>query len=71
MAGSKEQKNCLLPCTLKHLSFLKPFFEKWKMRGIVEKTHLKRNSGIPKDCFSFGLCDSQKAFSSWYFGKKN
>ena len=29
-------------------SFLKPFFEKWVMRGIMEKAMLKRNGGIPK-----------------------
>ena len=46
---------------------LKPFFEKWEMRGIMEKAMLKKNGGIPKGCFSFGLCDSQKVFSDWYF----
>jgi hypothetical protein len=48
-------------------SFLRPFFEKWEMRGIMEKEMLKTNGGIPKGCFSFGLCDKQKAFASWFF----
>lgn len=51
-------------------SFVRPFFEKWELRGIIEKSFLKRHGGIPKGCFSFGLCDSQKAFSSWYFKKE-
>jgi len=50
--------------------FLKPFFEKWAMRGIVDKSHLKRHGGIPRGCFYFGLCDSQKAFAEWYFKKE-
>ena len=49
------------------LSFIKPFFEKWVMRGIMEKEMLKKHGGIPKGCFSFGLCDTQKAFASWFF----
>lgn len=48
-------------------SFLKPFFEKWVMRGILEKELLKTNGGIPKGCFSFGLCDTQKAIALWFF----
>ncbi len=48
-------------------SFHKPFFEKWTMRGMIDKQHLKRHVGIPQCSFSFGLCDSQKAFVSWYF----
>jgi hypothetical protein len=50
--------------------FLKPFFEKWVMRGIVEKLCLKRHGGIPRGCFSFGLCESQKVFATWYFKKE-
>jgi hypothetical protein len=48
-------------------SFLKPWFEKWNMLGIVEKAYLKKFGGIPKGYFSFGLCDSQKSFASWFF----
>jgi hypothetical protein len=50
-------------------SFLRPWFEKWVNKGIIEKSNLKRFGGIPKGCFSFGLCDSQKAFSVWYFNR--
>jgi hypothetical protein len=49
-------------------SFLKPWFEKWVNRGIIQKGHLKRYGGIPRGCFSFGLCDTQKAFVLWLFG---
>jgi hypothetical protein len=51
-------------------SFLKPFFEKWVIRGIVQKTHLKRHGGVPKGCFSFGLCDKQKEFAAYYFNRE-
>ncbi|MCW4019378.1 MAG: hypothetical protein NWF00_11990 [Candidatus Bathyarchaeota archaeon] len=51
-------------------SFLKPFFEKWTMRGIMEKSDLKRHGGIPKAQFSFGLCDSQKIFALWLFNNE-
>jgi hypothetical protein len=44
-------------------SFVKPFFEKWTNKGIMEKSQLKRHGGIPKGCFSFGLCDTQKAIA--------
>lgn len=50
-------------------SFLRPFFEKWAIRGIVEKERLRRYGGIPKGCFTFGLCDSQKTFSTWFFNR--
>lgn len=46
--------------------FIKQFFEKWTMQGIMEKAMLKRNGGIPKNCFSFGLCDKQKVHSLWF-----
>jgi hypothetical protein len=52
-------------------SFLKPFFEKWALRGIMEKSQITRQGGIPKGCFSFGLCDSQKDFSDWYFQRRD
>jgi hypothetical protein len=48
-------------------SFIKPFYEKWEIIGIMEKSMLKRNGGIPKGGFSFGLCETQKAFTSWFF----
>jgi len=41
------------------------------MRGIIEKLQLKRLGGIPKECFAFGLCDSQKTFSDWYFQRRS
>jgi hypothetical protein len=50
-------------------SFLKPFFEKWEMRGIMEKEMLKKHGGLPKGCVSFGLCDKQKVFALWFFGR--
>ena len=49
--------------------FLKPFFEKWVMHGIMEKEMLKKHGGIPKGCFSFGLCNTQKTFTSWFFDR--
>jgi hypothetical protein len=49
--------------------FLRESFEKWEMRGIIDKSMLKRHGGIPKDCFSFGLCDSQKQLATWYFAE--
>ena len=48
-------------------SFVKPFFEKWANKGIMEKGMLKSHGGIPKGCFSFGLCDTQKAIALWFF----
>jgi hypothetical protein len=51
-------------------SFMKPWFEKWTNKGIVEKPHLKRHGGIPKGCFSFGLCDKQKQFIGTFFGTR-
>jgi hypothetical protein len=50
--------------------FLKHFFEKWVMRGIVEKSSLKRHGGIPKGCFSFGLCEKQKQYIEFFFGER-
>jgi hypothetical protein len=49
-------------------SLLKPFFEKWTMRGIIKKSLLKTHGGIPRGCFSFGLCEKQKQFVEYYFG---
>jgi hypothetical protein len=51
-------------------SFLKPWFEKWVNKGIIQKSHLKRHGGIPKDCFSFGLCYTQREFTAYYFNRK-
>jgi len=50
--------------------FLKPFFEKWVMRGIVTESSLKRYGGIPKGCFSFGLCEKQKRYIEFFFGER-
>jgi len=31
---------------------------------------VKRYGGTPIDGFSFGLCKTQKGFSTWYFNKR-
>jgi hypothetical protein len=46
------------------------FFENWGSRVILEKPLIKRHGGIPKYSLSFGLHNSQKTFSDWYF-KRN